>query len=158
MNETDKKFLLRAIELSKESAKAGGFPAGAVVVMDGQILGEGLSLGLKHHDATEHGEITAIRVASKKIQNRDLPGATLYGSMEPCLMCFAACYWSSISRIVYALPRTEELAKKFYYEGLSKTEDVNDANNRKIELVAVPELAAESLQVIQEWEAGLSKF
>ena len=68
MNESDKQFLQRAIALARESANAGGFPAGAVIVVDDQVVGEGLSLGLKHHDATEHGEITAIRAASKKLQ------------------------------------------------------------------------------------------
>ena len=74
----DNKFLLRAIEMAKESINAGGFTAGAIIVKNNEIISEAISIGNVLHDATAHGETTAIREACKKLGTTDLTGATLY--------------------------------------------------------------------------------
>lgn len=148
----DRKFLKRAVELARESLKQGGFPAGGLVVKNGKIIAEGLSLGYQQHDPTGHAESTAIRAACQKLKTTDLSGATLYESLECCNMCFSVAYWAGISRIVYATKKTPEMIRKFYYEGSVNNSEINSKNNRKIELIFVPSFEKESLEAVKEWE------
>ena len=149
--EEDKKFLLRAIGLAKESVQTGGFPAGAVIVKNGEIVGEGLSLGFKNNDPTGHAETVAIRQACQKLGTADLTGATLYESLQACTMCFSAAYWAGISRIVSAAKKTDEMVKKQYYEGFIAPEELNQINNRKIELIQIPELEEAALEPLKDF-------
>jgi len=71
----DKTFLLKTIELAKESVRQGGFSAGAVVVKDGKAISEGISIGEKLHDPTSHAETAAIREACKILGTSHLDGA-----------------------------------------------------------------------------------
>ena len=89
-NNDHRSFLQEAINLAKESVAQGGFPAGAVVVKEGKIIGRGISIGNKLNDPTSHGEMSSIRDACSNLKSSDLSGSTLYSSMQPCLMCFAA--------------------------------------------------------------------
>lgn len=146
----DKKFLQQAIELSKESVKQGGFPVGALIVKNGVVVSEGLSNGKNNKDATSHAEIEAIRQASKKLDSRDLFDCEIYSSMEPCLMCFSACYWAKIKKIVYAVSK-RKLSKQ-HYEGLHSLEEINSKNNKQIEIIHVEELEDEALKIIKGWE------
>lgn len=150
----DNKYVLRAIDLAKESVKQGGFPAGAVVVKDDVILGEGISVGNNINDPTAHGETTAIRNACQKIESSNLSGAVLYSNLEPCTMCFSVAYWSGISKIVFAAKKSESSIEKGYYEGKNESEQINNNNNRKIEMVYLSDLENESLSVVKEWENG----
>ena len=79
MNEQD--FLRLAVDQAKRSAALGGFPAGAVLVKEGQILSSGVSLGFQLHDPTSHAEIACIREACSTLKTTDLVGATLFASM-----------------------------------------------------------------------------
>ena len=146
------KYLKRAIELAKESVEKGGFPSGAVVVKDGKIVTEGISIGNILHDPTSHAETTSIREACKKLNTSNLEGATLYESLQSCVMCFSVAYWSGISRIVYACKKTPDMVSKFYYEGITDNENLNKENNRKIELIHMPDLEKASIDVVRKWE------
>ena len=148
----DKDFLKLVVEQGKKSAEQGGFPAGAVVVKDGKVISEGLSLGFKLHDPSGHAESSAIREACKKLGTSNLEGAILYESLECCNMCFSVAYWSGISKIIYACRKTPEMVKKFYYEGTTSNENINGTNNRKIELVFIPDFEEEVLATVKEWE------
>ena len=64
----DKRYMMLAIEQARKSVEQGGFPAGAIVVKDGQVVAEGISLGFKLNDPTSHAETASIREASKKLQ------------------------------------------------------------------------------------------
>ena len=77
MDAQDENFLLMAIEQAKESCKQGGFPAGAIIVKDGKIIGRGISIGTRLCDPTSHGEMAAIRNACHGIQSADLSGASI---------------------------------------------------------------------------------
>jgi tRNA(Arg) A34 adenosine deaminase TadA len=104
MNEDDKRFMRRAIELSEKTSltdSAGGV-FGTVIVRNGEIIGEGANRVVAENDPTWHGEIQAIRNACAKVGAFKLTGATLYTSAEPCPMCAAAAYWAGIERIFYA--------------------------------------------------------
>lgn len=151
MQERD--FLRLAVEQGKKSMEQGGFPAGAIVVKDGKVIAEGVSLGEKLHDPTEHAETSAIRKACQSIGSSNLGGATLYGSLECCNMCFSVANWANISRIVYACRKTPELVSKFYYEGIAKNEDINEANNKKIDLVFIPDFEEEVIATVKVWES-----
>ncbi len=95
-------FLRRSIALATENvARGGGGPFGAVVVRDGRIVGEGVNTVTAAHDPTAHGEVNAIRAASKALGVFSLAGCQLYTSCEPCPMCLAAAYWARIDAIYY---------------------------------------------------------
>jgi len=153
---TDKEHLKLAIEQARKSVREGGFPAGAVVVKDGKVISSGISVGNKLNDSTSHAEMVAIREACKVLKTSDLSGATLYASMQPCTMCFSAANWAGISKIVYGCKKTDEMAKKGYYEGMNDIKELNNKNNRKIELKYVPDFEAEVLELIKNWEKNNS--
>ena len=153
----DIKYLKRAIELARESVQKGGFPAGALVIKDGKIIAEGISIGSILNDPTSHAETASIRDACKKLNTNNLKGATLYESLQSCVMCFSVAYWAGISRIVYACKKTPEMVSKFYYEGTTDNEILNKENNRKIKLIHIPDLEKDSLSVVREWEVMTQK-
>lgn len=155
MNDEDRKYLKRAIELAKESVNQDGFPAGALVVKDGKIISEGISIGNLLNDPTSHAETSSIRQACKKLKTPNLAGATLYESIECCAMCFSVAYWSGISKIVYACRKTPEMVSKFYYEGNINNQKLNNESNRRIELVFIPDFEKESLAAVEDWEKNL---
>src|SRR5438309_9517625 len=117
MNNPDFEFARRSIELAQESVKQGGFPAGALVVKDGQVLAEGISIGNILYDPTSHAETTSIRTACQNLQTSNLEGATLFESLQACNMCFSVANWAGISRIVYACRKTPEMLATGFYEG-----------------------------------------
>ena len=102
----DDRFLDRAIALSADNVQRHlGGPFGAVVVSDGEIVGEGRNAVIESFDPTAHAEIVAIRDASRRLGRFDLAGAVLYSSCEPCPMCLTAAYWARIARVVFANDR-----------------------------------------------------
>lgn len=135
--------------------KEGGFPVGAVIVKDGNIVGRGLSNGKNLKDATSHAEIEAIRDASRHLDSRDLFDCELYSSMEPCLMCFSACYWAKIDKVYYAC--SKDRLPLEHFEGSNSLVDINKGNNKKIELVHVKELEDSAFKVIEGWQSSLVK-
>jgi tRNA(Arg) A34 adenosine deaminase TadA len=97
------KFMRRAIEIARESVEEPGtLPYGAVVVKDGEIIGEGLNRSAATSDPTSHGEVEAIRDACRRLSVTSLKGADLYTSGEPCSMCVATMYQVGIKRLFYA--------------------------------------------------------
>jgi len=147
----DKKFLKMAIRQSEKSIEKGGFPAGAVVVRNGKILSKGISVGNLLKDPTSHAETSSMRKACKKLNSINLNGATLYASLQPCLMCFSVANWSGISRIVYGCRK--KLLNKLYYEGAADIQEINKINNRQIELIFIPDFEEESLSLVKKWES-----
>jgi len=150
MRSDDKSFLLKAIQKAKDSIAAGGFPAGAIIVRDDEVVGEGISIGDKLNDPTSHGDVAAIREACRKLHSADLSGAVLYTSLQPCMMCFGASVNSSISRIVFACSQVK--VSPDYYGGRYLVSETSAELNRPLELVHFAELEDESLALIHEWE------
>lgn len=148
----DKQYLQSAINQAKKSVERGGFPAGAVIVKDGQVITEGVSLGFKLNDPTSHAETSSIRETCKKLQTTELRGVTLYASLQPCLMCFSVANWAGVSKIVFGCRKTEDMIKKNYYEGTTDLNQVNEQNNRKTELLFVPDFEQEMLELVKSWE------
>ena len=106
-------WLARAIELGMENAAAGGRPFGAVVVLDGEIVGEGVNRYVADNDPTAHAELVALRAAAQARANADLGGATLAASTEPCPMCQAAALLAGVARIVFATSEAEAAARGY---------------------------------------------
>jgi tRNA(adenine34) deaminase len=97
----DRKFMTHALDLAKKAAILGEVPVGAVVVVDGKIIGEGWNLRETNRCALEHAEIMAIKAASQKLNAWRLIGAKLYVTLEPCLMCAGAIYQARIPNVIY---------------------------------------------------------
>ena len=101
-NPPNPEFLRRAIVLAIQNVESGGGgPFAAVVVRDGNIVGEGVNTVTGTLDPTAHGEVNAIRSACKALGVFSLAGCELYTSCEPCPMCLAACYWARLDAIYY---------------------------------------------------------
>lgn len=98
----DDAFMQRALEVAAAAIPAGEVPVGAVLVLDGKIVGEGFNAPIACHDPTAHAEIRAMRQAAFTLSNYRLPGATLYVTLEPCAMCAGAIVHARIARVVYA--------------------------------------------------------
>lgn len=150
MNDED--YIKLAIEQMQKSIDAGGFPAGTVVVKDGEVIARGVSIGAILHDPTSHSETEAIREACEALKTVNLSGATLYASLEPCLMCFSVANWSGISRIVFGLKKTENMIEKGYYEGAADIFRINDLNSRKLELLYLEGFENDVVSIIKTWE------
>ncbi|MES9978107.1 MAG: nucleoside deaminase, partial [Candidatus Thiodiazotropha sp. 6PLUC5] len=90
-----------------------GGPFGAVVVMQGEIVGRGWNQVVHLNDATAHAEMQAIRASCKHLDNFHLSGAVLYTTCEPCPMCLSAAYWAHIERLVYAANSADAAASGF---------------------------------------------
>ncbi len=105
---TDKKFMQKAFKLAKKAEVQNEIPVGAVVVCEGEVVGEGWNQSILSNDPTAHAEIMALRAAGKKIANYRLPNATIYTTLEPCAMCAGAIIHARLSKLVYAVddPKT----------------------------------------------------
>ena len=95
------RFMRRAIELAQRAAAEGEVPVGAVVVLDGNVIGEGWNRPIAARDPTAHAEIQALRAAAAAVDNYRLTGATLYVTLEPCDMCLGAMFHARIARVVF---------------------------------------------------------
>jgi tRNA(adenine34) deaminase len=87
-------------------------PVGAVVVLEGQIVGEGWNRPIAASDPTAHAEIQAMRAAASGTKNYRLSSATLYVTLEPCDMCIGAMFHARIARVVYGAADPKKLALK----------------------------------------------
>ncbi len=141
--EADERFMRRALVLAGEAASAGEAPIGAVVAAEGRIVGEGRNSPIALCDPTAHAEILALRAASESLGNYRLSGATMYVTLEPCVMCAGAMVNARIARLVFG-------ARDLRFGGVRSKFRVADSellNHR----VAIEEgvLAAECQQILQ---------
>lgn len=97
----DERFMRHAISLASRAEAEGEVPVGAVLVLDGEVIGEGWNRPIIGHDPTAHAEIMALRDAGQRMQNYRLPGTTLYVTLEPCPMCAGAIVHARVSRVVF---------------------------------------------------------
>src|SRR5579884_4147505 len=101
MTDRDQQCMREALRLAREGAAAAEVPVGAVVERDGAIIGRGWNSPIARHDPTAHAEILALRAAAESIGNYRLEGATLYCTLEPCVMCAGALVASRVARLVF---------------------------------------------------------
>jgi tRNA(Arg) A34 adenosine deaminase TadA len=93
-----------ALALAREARERGEVPVGAVLVMDGEILGRGFNQPVSLNDPTAHAEIVALRQAGQESGNYRLTGSTMYVTIEPCQMCVGAMIHARVARLVYGTP------------------------------------------------------
>lgn len=97
----DERFMREALDEARRGATLGEVPVGAVVVMDGTIVGRAHNAPITLADPTAHAEVLALRAAGEKRGNYRLTGATLYATVEPCPMCCGAALHARVARVVY---------------------------------------------------------
>ena len=93
-----------ALDLAQEAGAAGEVPVGALIVLEGEVVGRGFNQPIGRHDPTAHAEIMALRDAAARLGNYRLPGCELYVTLEPCAMCAGALVNSRVERLVWGAP------------------------------------------------------
>jgi tRNA(adenine34) deaminase len=108
----DEVFMRRALELARRAAQEGEVPVGAVVVLDGEVIGEGWNRPIAACDPTAHAEVQALREAASAARNYRLTGSTLYVTLEPCDMCLGAMFHARVARVVFGATDPKKLVLK----------------------------------------------
>lgn len=144
-------FMRHAIALAYQGMAGGhGGPFGAVVVKNGEIIGQGHNRVLSSNDPTAHAEVTAIRDASKNLRRFDLSDCEIYVNGMPCPMCMSAIFWSRIKKIHYACDAADAEAIGFddqeFYRQLAKP-----LNERTIPVVQDKTCYGEALACYRTW-------
>ncbi len=156
MDDENRKFMARAIELAKNGVEmnAGG-PFGAIVVKNGEIVGEGNNRVTSTNDPTAHAEVIAIREACRALGTFQLNGSVIYTSCEPCPMCLGAIYWARPDKVFFACTRDDAanigFDDDFIYAELEK-------NNEEREMVLLSLMRDEALEVFRSWASKPDKI
>jgi tRNA(adenine34) deaminase len=142
---SDEDFLREALELAREAEGGGEVPVGAVVVVDGRVLGRGRNSPISRSDPTAHAEILALREAAAAIGNYRLEGATMYATLEPCVMCAGALVAARVSRLVFG-------ARDLRFGGVRSKFRLADTDvlNHRVEIVEGV-LGAECAELLQRF-------
>jgi tRNA(adenine34) deaminase len=142
---SDEDFLREALELAKDAERGGEVPVGAVVVFDGRVIGRGRNSPIARNDPTAHAEILALREAAAATGNYRLEGATMYATLEPCVMCAGALVAARVSRLVFG-------ARDLRFGGVRSKFQLADADvlNHRIEIVEGV-LGAECAELLQRF-------
>jgi len=144
-----------AIRLSEQNvSKTLGGPFGAVIVKDGNIIAKSANKVTLKNDPTAHAEVSAIRLACKKLKKFDLSGCLIYTSCEPCPMCLSAIYWAQIDSIYYANTK-KDAANIGFNDQFIYDEIALDKNNRTIAMHQI--LSGEAILAFKLWEHSAMK-
>ena len=138
-------FMREALLLARAAAEAGEVPVGAVVVVGGQVIGRGGNQPIGASDPTAHAEIVALRDAARRVGNYRLPGATLYVTVEPCLMCVGAMIHARIDTLVFGAPEPKAGA----VESTQRAHEHPALNHRMTVVSGV--LASDARELMQEF-------
>ncbi len=147
-NPGNKGFMEQALGLARQALSAGEVPVGAVVVLDGEVVGRGRNAMIGNCDPTAHAEVEAIRDAAARLGKWRLDGASIYVTLEPCPMCAGAIMAARIGHVVYGAPDPRKGAVASLYTILS---DPRLGNPCKIEAGV---LKNESLDLLKSFFAG----
>jgi tRNA(adenine34) deaminase len=146
--EPDERFMRAALEQALEAGRHNEVPVGAVVVVDGDIVGVGFNQPISAHDPTAHAEIVALRAAAQRVGNYRLTGSTLYVTIEPCQMCVGAMIHARVARLVYGTAEPKAGA----IESAMRAHEHPALNHRMSAIGGV--LEAECRAAIQEFFRG----
>ena len=139
----DELFLNAALELARQAEANGEVPVGAVVVLKGKVCGSGLNSSIRMNDPTAHAEILALREAAGAVKNYRLEAATLYVTLEPCVMCAGALVAARVKRLVFG-------ARDLRFGGVRSKFRLADSEllNHRVEVVEGV-MASECLQLVK---------
>jgi tRNA(adenine34) deaminase len=145
MRDPDVVFMQQALSLARQAEASGEVPVGAVVVMDGAIIGRGFNSPIAKSDPTAHAEILALREAGAQARNYRLERATLYATLEPCVMCAGALVAARIERLVFG-------ARDVRFGGVRSKFRIADSEllNHRVEIVEGV-LAAECVELMKKF-------
>jgi tRNA(Arg) A34 adenosine deaminase TadA len=152
LDDDDRKYLRVAVELSRSYRDdPRRWPFGAILVGQGKILGRGFNQVVELRDPSAHAEIMALRAAGRALGQHVFEDCVLYSSGEPCPMCLAACYWASISRVVFAAT-SHDLAEYDFQDLAIYAQLGQPARSRLIrEDADEEELRQDALTVVRDW-------
>jgi len=111
--QADEMYMREAIKLAKQAYEEDEIPIGAIIVSQGKIIGKGYNLTQRLHDVTAHAEMQAFTAAAGYLGGKYLKDCTLYVTVEPCVMCAGASYWTQIPKIVFGVYDEKRGASKF---------------------------------------------
>ena len=156
LDETDRRYLERAIEISRRALDdEGKTPFGALVVVDDKVVGEGTSQVVELRDPTAHAEVMALRAAASALGRHIIEDGVLYSSSEPCPMCLIACYWARIPRVVYGATSHDVATYGFedlqFYQELTRPQ----AERSVKEVAADGELREAAVAGLRAWTRTL---
>jgi tRNA(adenine34) deaminase len=134
-----------ALECARKAADAGEVPVGAVVVQEGRVIGEGFNQPISSNDPTAHAEIVALRAAAKSTANYRLTNATMYVTVEPCLMCVGAMIHARIAVVVFGTVEPNAGALR----SMTNAHELAGLNHRLSVVEGV--LADESRELLQQF-------
>jgi len=103
-DEVDQRWMRAALDEARAAGARGEVPVGALVVLDDELLALAGPARIAEHDPTGHAEVRALRAAAARTRNYRLPGAVLYVTVEPCVMCMGAALHARVARLVYGCP------------------------------------------------------
>jgi tRNA(adenine34) deaminase len=143
--DTDERFMREALQLARNGAAGEETPVGAVVAVAGEIVGRGSNSPIARNDPTAHAEILALREAAARMGNYRLPGATLYSTLEPCVMCAGALVAARVARLVFG-------ARDLRFGGVRSKFRLADSDvlNHSVEIVEGV-LAADCVELLQQF-------
>ena len=147
-------LMRRAIALSEESVNNGGGPFGAVIARNGEIVAEAANRVTLDNDPTAHAEVSAIRLASRKLGTFNLAGCDIYTSCEPCPMCLGAIYWARLDNIYYANNREDAANIGFDDEFIYHEIALKPSERCKNMELLLPE---EAINAFKMWEEKVEK-
>src|SRR5258706_3558053 len=144
----DETYMRMALGLAREAERAGEVPVGAVVVLEGRVIGCGRNSPISASDPTAHAEILALREASAAAGNYRLEDAVMYATLEPCVMCAGALVAARVSHLVFG-------ARDLRFGGVRSKFRLADSDvlNHRVEIVEGV-LGAECVELIQQFFAN----
>jgi len=149
MNQADEVYMRLAINKAREGIANGQTPFGACIVKNGEVIICVHNVVWETGDITAHAEVHAIREACKKLGTVDLSGCVMYSTCEPCPMCFSACHWARISRIVFGA-RIEDAQQLGFSEITIPTITMKELGKSPVEIVG-GFLRDETLKLFELW-------
>ncbi|MFI0262922.1 nucleoside deaminase [Streptomyces sp. NPDC017056] len=156
LSKTDQLFLQRSIEVSRRAlCDEGKTPFGAIVVIDGEIVGEGTSSVVGLNDPTAHAEVMALRDTGAKLGRHLFENGVMYSSSEPCPMCLVACYWARLPRLVYGATSQDVANAGFEDLQLYRELKLERGERNLREAPADQTLRKQAVDILLEWTKGL---
>ena len=141
-----------ALQVAWQGVEKGEMPFGACVVRKGQVISVAHNSAKANMDTTAHAEVQAIRDASQRLKTLELTGCVIYSTCEPCPMCFTACVWAKLGRIVYAC-RIEDAERAGIRQVPISSSRMNQLGQSSVELVDNV-LRNDSLKLFETWRRG----
>ncbi|MBN2251549.1 MAG: nucleoside deaminase [Candidatus Altiarchaeota archaeon] len=151
----DEGYMRKALDKAANGIKKGQAPFGACIAKAGKVISVEHNTVLADKDPTAHAEINAIRKAAKKLSSIDLSGCTIYSTCEPCPMCFAACHWAKIKKVVYGAS-IEDAQKAGFNEFPVHDATLKRIGNSGIEIKSGV-LQEQNLELFRLWDAKPGK-